>query len=85
MEFITYFLVGVLLDVLGTIDTQCIIDKKPFKSAIISFMITMVWVFILSSIIVSSDKVIATISYALGGAVGSYFTVKRNRKNGGVK
>ena len=79
MEFIVYFLVGALLDILGTIDTQCIIDKKPLKSAIISFVITMVWVFILSSIIVSPDKVIATICYALGGSVGAYFTVKRRR------
>lgn len=79
MELIVYFLVGALLDILGTLDTQFVISKSPIKSAITSFVITIVWVFILSSIIVSPDKVVATICYALGGAVGSYFTVKRRR------
>lgn len=79
MELLLYFVVGALLDILATLDTQYVIDRKPLKSAIMSFTLTVIWVFILSSIILSPDKFWATISYALGGAIGSYFIVRRKR------
>lgn len=78
-ELIIYFIIGAILDILATLDTQAVIDIKPIKSSAISFTITILWVFALSSIVLSSEKAFATLAYALGGAIGSYFTVQRKR------
>lgn len=76
---ILYFVIGFVLDVLGTLDVQCVIDKKPIRSAVLAFIITLIYIFVLSQIILSPDMIENALSYALGGAVGSYFTVKRRR------
>jgi len=78
-QALLYFVIGLLQDVLGTLDTQAIIDIHPWKSAFISFIMTVLGVYVFAGIVLSDDMIGLTAAYALGGAVGSYYAVKRKR------
>ncbi len=81
MRLLIYFFVGFLVDILGTLDTQCVIRQKPFMSAIYSFLITISSVFIISRIVLSEEFIDLVLSYALGSAIGSALTIiyRKNR------
>jgi uncharacterized protein YebE (UPF0316 family) len=79
MQFLVYFLAGVLQDFLGTLNMRYIAKNKIFWSVITSFLVTVVSLIVLYNILTSLDaqrSIIAIIVYALGIASGTFFAMK---------
>jgi len=82
LAHILYFAVGVVQDLLITSYYQAIAKQFPAKSAVLSFVVTLVNLSVLYGIINGIQDQVATIIlvYALGCGVGTYIIVKRGNK-----
>lgn len=79
IQFLAYFLAGVLQDFLVTINQRYVIKNRVMSAIITSFLITIVGMIVLYNIISSLDSeksVPAIIVYALGIAVGTFLAMK---------
>ena len=77
--FLVYFAVGLVYDVILTIDTKAVAAGNGWLSAVCSFVATIFSVFILANIVLSGDILIPTLGYALGGSAGAYWAVRHTR------
>lgn len=75
-----YFIVGLVYDILITLYYLAISDRRSVMAGFWSFVITMVSIFVLYELIPSKDFVVQLLAYALGCGVGTYFTVKYNKR-----
>lgn len=71
-----YFIIGALLDVLGTIDIKAVQNGKAMRSASVSFANTMISYIMFYYIIQSPQYLLEIISFSLGGSVGAYYVIK---------
>ena len=74
--FFLYFVIGALLDILGTIDVKAVQNGKAGRSAIVSFLNTMISYILFYYIIQSPEYLMEIFFFALGGSVGAYFIIK---------
>ncbi len=77
---IKYFIVGLILDLIVTRYTQAIQENKALLTALLSLVITLVNIFVYGFIILGTDFLGESISFALGCAVGSYIMVRKREK-----
>lgn len=75
-----YFAVGALLDILGVVDVKAIQHGQAGRSAIVSFVLTVISYVCFYFIIQSPQALIEILFYALGGAVGAYYIIKKGYK-----
>ena len=75
-----YFVIGVVYDVVITLYYLAINDRKSMLAGLWSFVITVVPFFIIYEIILSKDFTCQLLMYALGCGVGTYLTVKYNKR-----
>lgn len=71
-----YFIVGALLDILGTIDIKAVQNGKALRSASVSFLNTMVSYTMFYYIIQSPQYLLEIIAFSLGGSIGAYYIIK---------
>ena len=80
------FIVGFVLDVFGTLDTQAVFKKQALRSFFYSLILTLIAYTIFADILLYSDNVwdmrFNVLIYALGGATGGYFTIKWDKLYG---
>lgn len=72
-----YFIIGALLDILGTIDIKAVQNGKALRSASVSFANTMISYIMFYYIIQSPQYLLEIIAFSLGGSVGAYFIIKK--------
>ena len=72
-----YFIIGALLDILGTIDIKAVQNGRAFKSAFVSFVNTVISYVVFYYIIQSPQYLLEIFFFALGGSVGAYIIIKR--------
>lgn len=77
-----YFAIGVLLDVIITRYTQAIQENKALLTAVLSFIITLLNIFVFGLIILGNDFIEESIAFAFGCAIGSGLTVRYKKKFG---
>ena len=82
--WLVYLLVGFAYDILITMYYQMIIEQKAIMAGIISFIITVVQVFIIYWLILSPDMISNSVAYAVGCAVGTALTVYLKKKKGNI-
>lgn len=87
MQILYYFLIGAILDILGTLDTQAVVKRKPILSGIVSFIGTVVGTLIIVDFAQNGDWWL-TVSYigayGIGGSIGGSGMIifdKIQRKN----
>ncbi len=82
-EHILFFAVGFSQDLLITYYYQAIAKDWPYKSAALSFLVTIVNILVIYKIITGiEDRVLTVILvYALGNAVGTYAVVRRHKNH----
>ena len=76
---ILYFLAGVLEDFLVTVDLRLIAEKKVIPATLVSFIATLIGLFILYNILTKLDSdrsIAAIITYAAGIATGTFLGMK---------
>lgn len=76
---VLYFLVGVLQDILFTLNVRFVAVKKAWQASIFSFLVTVVNLFVIYNIItkLSAERgFIAIIVYALGIGAGTLLATK---------
>lgn len=71
-----YFVVGALLDILGTIDIKAVQNGKALRSASVSFLNTMLSYIMFYYIIQSPQYLLEITAFSLGGSVGAYYIIK---------
>jgi len=76
-----YFIVGVVGDILITLYYLAITDRRAAMAAFWSFIITMVQVFVLYKLVLSEEFILGLSAYAVGAAVGTYYTIKYNKQS----
>ncbi len=74
-----YGVIGTLEDFVVSLFYRAIAERRAVPAASISFIHTLLAVFIVGSIIVSKSPWLL-LSYSLGGAIGTYAGVKNNRR-----
>ena len=74
--FLLYFVVGLVYDVILTIDTKAVAAGNGPLSAVCSFIATIFSVFVIANIVLSGEILIPTLGYAFGGSLGAYWAVK---------
>lgn len=83
MRILVLFLIGFFLDMLATLDMIAVYQKEAMRSGVISFIITIFSLGVAVNICITKSnqlrKWIEIISYALGGAIGAYLTIRFNR------
>lgn len=72
-----YFVIGALLDILGTIDIKAVQNGQALKSASVSFLNTMISYVMFYYIIQSPQYLLEITAFALGGSIGAYFIIKK--------
>jgi len=75
MKLFLYFLVGLLLDILATVDIIAVQRQYALLSATMTLLLTVIGCLALAKIILSPDRIPELIAYGLGGGVGAYLTV----------
>lgn len=78
---IGYFLLGALLDVLATIDVIAVQKRDAAKSALVSFILTVVSYVAFYYIMNSPEYLMEILFYSLGGSTGAYIIIKRTKSN----
>ena len=71
-----FFVIGLAEDFIVSCYYRAIADKKALRSAGISFVHTLLAIFVVASII-KGDSIILLLFYAGGGFCGTYLGVKR--------
>jgi len=74
---IGYFVVGFIQDMLATIDVQAVYKNKPYLSASMGTINTILGYTVFYSIIISPDFMLGLICYAMGGFFGTVFAMKK--------
>ena len=74
---IFYFIIGAVLDILGTIDIKAVQNGKAMRSASVSFANTVISYVMFYYIIQSPQYLLEIISFALGGSIGAYYIIKK--------
>jgi len=77
-----YFMIGVVYDVVITLYYLAITDRRSAMAGFWLFVITVVQILILYELIPSKDFLPQLLSYAVGCGVGTYGTVKYNKRKG---
>lgn len=83
-SLLIYFFAGVLEDFLVTVDLRLIAEKRVIPATIISFIATLVALFVLYDILVRLDterSLVAIIIYAAGIATGTFLGMKMKLGN----
>lgn len=73
---IVYFIIGAIQDILGTIDVKAVQNNQALRSAIVSWINTILSWVAFYYIIQSPEFMIEILAYATGGAVGAYYIIK---------
>jgi len=74
--FLSLFLVGMLEETLSIFYYKLVQKHYKVICALVSFVRTMVWAFVISGIITNMDKVwTVVLIYAFGGAIGDYVSL----------
>lgn len=88
MQILYYFLIGAILDILGTLDVQAVQKRKPLMSGIVSFIGSVISILIGTFIAVDFVQtgntwlMVAQIcSYSLGGSIGGSSMIILDIKN----
>jgi hypothetical protein len=71
-----FFVIGLAEDFIVSLYYRAISKKQAFRSAVISFVHTLVAIFVVASII-KGDSLLLLVCYAMGGFVGTYLGVKQ--------
>jgi uncharacterized protein YebE (UPF0316 family) len=82
--FILYFIAGVVEDFLVTVDLRLIAEKRVIPATLVSFVATLIALFVLYNILARLDaerSVIAIIIYAAGIATGTFLGMKMKLGN----
>ena len=77
----TFFLIGILQDVLATYYYQTIAKEYPWRAGFFSMIVTLVNLGILYEILtgIESQAMSVIFVYALGNGVGTFIVVKKHR------
>ena len=81
MILLLYVIVGIVLDIIITRYTQAIMQKEAINSGLLSFIITIVNVFIYKYIILSTEFMQGAIAFAIGCGIGTILMVNKNKKH----
>jgi len=82
--FILYFIAGVVEDFLVTVDLRLIAEKRVIPATLVSFVATLIALFVLYNILARLDaerSIIAIIIYAAGIATGTFLGMKMKLGN----
>lgn len=87
MQILYYFLIGAILDILGTLDTMAVLKHKPVMSGIVSFIGTLIGTLIIVDFAQNEDLLMTILyvsAYGIGGSVGGssmiYLDIKNRKK-----
>lgn len=72
-----YFFIGALLDILSVIDLKAVQFKQAFRSAVVTFVSTMVSTYTYIYVAREPNSHAEVFAYALGGAVGTYYLLTK--------
>jgi uncharacterized protein YebE (UPF0316 family) len=81
MLLLAYFIVGFLQDMLATIDVKAVYLNKPYLSASMGWINTILGYTVFYSIIIGPDFIAGLLCYATGGFIGTVFAMKKMRKS----
>jgi len=70
-------MIGAIQDILGTLDVKAVQNDKALKSAIVSWINTILSWVAFYYIIQSPDYLVEILAYATGGAFGAYYIIKK--------
>ena len=84
MQYVIFFVVGFLQDLLITFYYQSIAKDKAGRSALLSSIVTLVNILVLYELIsgVETQVFSVILAYALGNGLGTYVVVQRHERNG---
>ena len=72
-----YFIIGAMLDILGTIDVKAVQNGQALKSSFVSFINTMLSYISFYYIITSPEYLTEITFFAFGGSIGAYYVIKK--------
>ena len=77
---LSFFFVGIFQDLLITYYYQVIMKEYPWRSALLSMIVTLVNIFVLYSILSGLEEQVLSVvlAYTLGNGVGTYLVVKKH-------
>jgi hypothetical protein len=78
--YLTYFVVGLVYDILITLYYLAISDRRSVQSGFWSFFITYVGALVLYELFPSASFEVELFFYALGCGVGTFFTVRYDKQ-----
>ena len=81
MKLVLYFMIGAVIDVLATIDIKAVQHGKAGRSAIVTFINTVISYTVFYYIVTSPEYMTEIIAFALGGAIGAYFIIRGYNEN----
>jgi uncharacterized protein YebE (UPF0316 family) len=85
MQLLIYFIVALVLDILGTLDFYATLKMKAFKSGFIvtisSILGDLAFLFILLSPNTLWDKIYNIIAYGIGAGVGAILVILYKKRN----
>lgn len=76
MRLVLYFMIGAVIDILATIDVKAVQHGKAGRSAVVTFINTVISYTVFYHIITSPEYMTEIIAFALGGAIGAYFIIR---------
>jgi len=77
-----YFIIGFVFDIIITLYYLAINDRRSVMAGFWSFVITIVPILVLYEFILSKDFTAQLLAYALGCSIGTYLTVRFNKRKG---
>lgn len=76
---LTYFAVGFLQDMLATIDVKAVYLNKPYLSASMGWINTILGYTVFYSIIIGPDFIAGLLFYATGGFLGTIVAMRKTK------
>lgn len=74
-------MIGALIDILATIDIKAVQYGMAGRSAVVTFVNTVLSYTVFYYIITSPEYMAEIIAFALGGAIGAYFIIRGYNEN----
>lgn len=80
LTYLTFFLIGILQDILATYYYQMIAKEYPWRAGVFSMVVTLVNLLILYEILtgIEEQALSVILVYAFGNGVGTFMVIKKH-------
>ena len=78
-DFVVYFVIGLLTDWMVTVETRAVIDRRPWRAAGYTLVLTVVSLAVLDRYIEGRSWLLIA-GYAVGNAMGTWLGVENEKR-----